>query len=539
MNSSPNTQPPLRRLRRSVAKGCRRHRATLGPVERITILQIVGSIPSSLFTATGLYAIWDSILVAVVMTVLIQGTILASLDQLSRPAHHNARRLATIGALSTALLFSIQNGHAGLLYRAYASSWSRDEMRLKLVDFDRALAAFALTIEAQAKAMDNAAALARVRAETEATRGGTCGDGSGGGAGPRYELISEDAERLRSWAGDFNQARDRILGNGGIVEQARAMMRDFGQLDEKGIDPAIVSASSLLTDGTSIIESIPLEEMRTYAKRRVDIETHGILVQKADGTEFRIFCRNSELRQVLQEILDMKAADLPAVEEIIRSFRGERRELNERVFRLYISDPVNWILNAAAGFSLHPQRQGGSKDEKDCLGSSCGWSSSDRLVLYYALTTDSLLILLELIKWGYRRQRPGQDLTAMFAKLTHTDPIFATLFRHIRQYRGRHLFILHYGIGDPVGLAEGRRLLAMLKAIGAVAGGPEFITLQAEQQGAFSRLFDRALVDVILDREEGLDKATAVEIWRLREDIIASFAARCLETNNRSIVATV
>ena len=79
----------------------------------------------------------------------------------------------------------------------------------------------------------------------------------------------------------------------------------------------------------------------------------------------------------------------------------------------------------------------------------------------------------------------------------------------------------------------------MLKAIGAVAGGPEFITLQAEQQGTFSQLFDRALVDVILDREEGLDKATAVEIWRLREDIIASFAARCLETNDRSIVATV
>ena len=495
------------------------------PEGRIILLQFLGSIPSGLFTATGLYAIWDSIAVAMVMTLLIQGTVLICLDQLSRPAHQGGRRLATVSALAIALLFSIQNGHAGLLYRAYATSWSRDELRLKLADLDHTLTTFATTIDEQSKAMNGAAVVAGARAEIEATHGGTCGDNSGKGAGPRFELISDDAARLHAWARAFSQASVRMIGDDGLVERARRMMKTLGKVDEASIDPRIAALSGLLNDGRSIVDSLPIDDVRQYAKQRLEIEQHGLEVEGAGGVTYRIFCRDPELRRLLETIVVIKRTELPAAEEIIRSFRGERSELNERVFRLYLVAPSSWLISAMAGFTLHPKRQERPDTAETCSGPTCGWTSSDRLVLYYALTIDSLLVLLELVKWSYRRRRLGENLLEAFAGLKHLDPLFMALFRHIRHYRGQHLFVIHYGVGNARQMAEARRLLAMLKAIGAIASSPEYITLDAGRQDLLSRLFGRDAIDVILDTEEGLEKATAVEIWRLRDDVIASFAA--------------
>ena len=165
----------------------------------------------------------------------------------------------------------------------------------------------------------------RVRAEEELLHGGTCGDGSPPGPGPRQSLRTTDAETFTRFAVHFDQAAGELSD---LVAALGDAVEGFDLEDHVATGRFV---EDTYAQAVVLRQDPQLRRLETTLQERVRIGEEGFTA--ASGVVVR--CPDYRLTQLVDEVLD--ALDLPEINDpgIVVRDGSQREAIVETYARLF------------------------------------------------------------------------------------------------------------------------------------------------------------------------------------------------------------
>jgi len=461
--------------------------------------------------------------IGLLFTTLVQGTMVVAAWQLVR-SHAILGKAIWAGAFLAAALISIAFAYGTWFFTLEADRFAERRFDHSLRDVAQQVRRVGSAYDEMTAMLEAGAMHARLMADLETTKGGSCGDGVGRGPGDRFDKRQDDAARLAAFQRYFDN-------QGSLLHSVLASLdAAIGSFDANDAAMHKARVDRELSRASAILDDWRLGDIVTWANGRLGEERDGFFGEKEQRV---IACRDPELRINLQTIATLVGA-LPSLpHELPDTFMPTARNAVQYAFDQQmtwlaglVGMPGDWI-GAAHGQPMAPVAASGSAGTSSIIPWTIAIFSDGMILLMSfarALFTGDLqqgfrlfpaskpADLSDWTSWNHAfGQLCPSATTALVERhlwseggvdrvvlpLLPPDPDLRALERLLRLLRGRRL------AGKPVRMRASRLPPWWLDMNRHVVGGAEYVDVSRLRRGAFQKLIQMDLAQAASSNPPG------------------------------------